>query len=321
MRARRPISSQSSCRVAPCPARCGATRRRSGPPGPLVRREVTCGQGEQVVGLGRWITGRHDHRDHELTPFVGRFAHHRDLGDAGVREQHVLDLARVHVEAARDDELLGSPDDAEVAVVIELADVAAAEPSVGVERVAGRVVPVPVAGEHVRSAEQDLARRPSARRTSTPGSGKPTVPGTPLAVVGIRHVHDRLGHAVALQHAHARARANSSSCNDGGNGADPDTQSRSTASSATRGDAARRAYMVGHAEEERRVVRTRRVEHRVGVEPRERAPPTRRRGACRAARRRGRARGTTGARAPGGRRRSTARRGATPRSSPVCCRA
>ena len=103
-------------------------------PRPLVRRELARRVREQVVGARRWLAGRDDHRHHDLAPLVGRLAHHRDLGHRGVREQHVLDLARVHVEAAGDDQLLGAPDDAQVPVGVELADVAAAEPAVGGER-------------------------------------------------------------------------------------------------------------------------------------------------------------------------------------------
>ena len=67
----------------------------------------------------------------------------------------------------------------------------------------------PIALEHVRALHLDdadfagrdrragLAGRRCAR--STPGSGKPTVPGAPLAVVGVRGDHVGLGHAVALE--------------------------------------------------------------------------------------------------------------------------
>ncbi len=67
----------------------------------------------------------------------------------------------------------------------------------------------PVALEHVRAASPRSRRsRPAAaaRRSpdrrcarSTPGSGKPTVPGDAVAVIGVRGVHVGLGHAVALE--------------------------------------------------------------------------------------------------------------------------
>ena len=81
------------------------------------------------------------------------------------------------------------------------ADVAAAEPAVVGERVAASRPRGP-SSRGTRSGRAAGSRPTAAsRRTSTPGSGKPTVPGAALAVVRVRHVHDRLGHAVALEHA------------------------------------------------------------------------------------------------------------------------
>ena len=119
-----------------------------------------------------------------------------------MRAQHVLDFARVHVESARDDELLGPADDAQVAVGVERSDVAGAEPRAVVvvgERGGVGLGSLPVAGEHVRSAEQDLAARRRGA-SSTPGQREADGAGAALAVVGVRHVHERLGHAVALEH-------------------------------------------------------------------------------------------------------------------------
>ena len=63
----------------------------------------------------------------------------------------------------------------DVAVVVDLADVAGVQPAVGVERLGGLVGHVAVAGHH------DVGRARAARRrrracSSTPGAGSPTVP-------------------------------------------------------------------------------------------------------------------------------------------------
>ena len=51
-----------------------------------------------------------------------------DVGDAGMFEQRRLDLGRVDVGAAGDDHVLGAVGDEQVAVGVEVADVAEAEP-------------------------------------------------------------------------------------------------------------------------------------------------------------------------------------------------
>ena len=55
----------------------------------------------------------------------------RGVEDVGVLGQHVLDLDAVHVLAGPDDHVLGPVDEVEVAVGVEVADVAAAEPAAG----------------------------------------------------------------------------------------------------------------------------------------------------------------------------------------------
>ena len=85
----------------------------------------------------------------------------------------------------------------------------------------------------------------SARRTSTPGQREADGAGAALAVVGVRHDHDRLGHAVALEHGLPAARRRRARGARRGSGAEPDTHSRSGPSSPARAQAARRAYIVG----------------------------------------------------------------------------
>jgi hypothetical protein len=60
------------------------------------------------------------------------------LGDGGVLVQHLLDLARVDVVAAADDEVLLAVDDEQVAVLVGVAEVAGVEPAV-LERLGRRL--------------------------------------------------------------------------------------------------------------------------------------------------------------------------------------
>src|SRR4029453_8803626 len=54
--------------------------------------------------------------DKDLVQAVGGAEDHRRVEDVGMREQQLLDLARVDVLAAADDHVLDSPDDPAVAV-------------------------------------------------------------------------------------------------------------------------------------------------------------------------------------------------------------
>ena len=77
---------------------------------------------------------------------------------ARVAQQEVLDLGRVGVEAADDEHVLDAPDDAQVAVGVERAEVAGVQPAVGVDRGRGRLGVVEVAAHHGLAAHDDLAR-------------------------------------------------------------------------------------------------------------------------------------------------------------------
>jgi hypothetical protein len=73
-----------------------------------------------------------------------------------VREEDLLDLLRVHVEAARDDHVLLAVDDVEVPVVVASGQVACAQPAVA-DGGRGLLGLVDVAERHVRAADDDLA--------------------------------------------------------------------------------------------------------------------------------------------------------------------
>jgi hypothetical protein len=106
-----------------------------------------------------------------------------------VADEHLLDLARVDVEAAAQDEVLLAVDDAQEAALVLGPQIAGAEPAVDDRRrrVVGALV---VAGEDVVPADDDLAdlavrlstiassTSGSAISTSTPQMGWPIEPGS-----------------------------------------------------------------------------------------------------------------------------------------------
>ena len=136
------------------------------------------------AALDRRARVEHDERHPDLAEaFVGD-ADHRDLRDPRVPQQQVLDLGRVRVEAADDEHVLDAPDDAQVAVGVERAEVAGVQPSVGVDRGRGRFGVVEVAARSPsRRAPRPRRARParcrrrarSTVRTSKPVHGTPTV--------------------------------------------------------------------------------------------------------------------------------------------------
>ena len=94
-------------------------------------------------------------------------ADHRDLTDRRVGEQHVLDLGRVHVEAADDDHVLQPADDAHVAALVHRGEVAGVQEAALVDRRGRRLRIVEVALHHAVAAHEQLAGRARAA-TSVP---------------------------------------------------------------------------------------------------------------------------------------------------------
>ena len=85
---------------------------------------------------------------------------------ARVREQHVLDLCRIHVEAARNVVVRDAIGDTQVAGVVEPADIGGVEPTVGIDGLGGRCGIVEVARHHVVPAHDDLTRLSRTVRTN-----------------------------------------------------------------------------------------------------------------------------------------------------------
>ena len=70
--------------------------------------------------------------------------------------EHLLDLARIDVVAAADDEILLAVDDEQEAVLVDVAEVAGAHPAAGEGRLGGLGIVV-VALHHVDAADHHLA--------------------------------------------------------------------------------------------------------------------------------------------------------------------
>ena len=129
------------------------------------------------------------------------------IGDALDLAQHVLDLTRIDVEAARDDEVRGAAREVQIAGLVEAPDIAGDEIAVRPERGGGLVRRPPIAGEDVGAAHLDDAgfalrqdgpvRRGDAQRDAgqrLSGRSRDPRPGE-----RVRGHHHGLGHAVAFQ--------------------------------------------------------------------------------------------------------------------------
>ena len=114
-----------------------------------------CGEAERVELLGRQPVAD-DERDDDLAPLGIGLADHRDLAHARMAQQHFLDLARIDVRAAADDEVLGAVLQREEAVAVECSQVAGPEPprAQGLRR---GLRGAPVAGHHGVAANEHLA--------------------------------------------------------------------------------------------------------------------------------------------------------------------
>src|ERR1043165_1401736 len=165
----------------------------------LERRELLAAAAGELALVGV----ADDERDRELAADRVGHADDRGLVDLRLLEEELLDLARIDVEAARDDEVALPPAQGDVAVVRALREVAGAEPAVD-ERGRRRLRLAPVRGEERRALDEELAAiapRGGAGEREADGAGPP------LADVRIADRHEGLGHAVALEDRVAEERA------------------------------------------------------------------------------------------------------------------
>ena len=94
------------------------------------RLKRASGEARQWRSSSSAVAVADDHGDDALPPALVGHADHGDLRDARVAREHVLDLERMDVLAARDDHVVDPAVDPEVAVLVEVAGVARAVPAV-----------------------------------------------------------------------------------------------------------------------------------------------------------------------------------------------
>ncbi len=114
--------------------------------------------GTQLLGGRVGAGGEGDERDRHLAGVHVRTTHRLRGGDRRVGQQRVLDDRRVDVVTAADDQVLGSADEVDEAVVVDPGQVPGVQPAVAqlAQPVQHRPVGTPVgdvAGEHGRPAD------------------------------------------------------------------------------------------------------------------------------------------------------------------------
>src|SRR3546814_1637988 len=103
--------------------------------------------------------GGEDEGARDFAPFRVRRGHHGRLGDGGMRGEHILDLDRIDILAARDEHLLPAAGDVGEAIGVAAGKVARAEPAVGGESRTRRLLVVPVTRSEEHTSElQSLMR-------------------------------------------------------------------------------------------------------------------------------------------------------------------
>jgi hypothetical protein len=125
--------------------------------GALVTGEAVGDELDELILLEMHPRFGHDERLHRLAGMRMCHADDRHFGDAGMRRDRVFDFRGIHVEARHDDQVLGAIDEVQVAVVVGDGNVAGTQPAVVGLGGGGRLVVLPVAGEHVGPAHPDLA--------------------------------------------------------------------------------------------------------------------------------------------------------------------
>ena len=96
---------------------------------PLEARDRGKAERIQFFGRYRLRRTRDDAGDDFLAPVRVRAADDRNLEHAGMAQQHFLDLARIDVAAAADDQVLGAVLQGEKTLVVEGAHIAGVQPA------------------------------------------------------------------------------------------------------------------------------------------------------------------------------------------------
>src|SRR5690242_410155 len=127
---------------------------------PARHLEIRQAMGDEIAELplgGLVPLAQHHGGGHLLPQLVVGHGEGQRLGDAGMIHQHLVDLAGRDLLAAAIDDLLEAPADGEIALGIEEAEIAGAEPAVAEGLAIGLRI-VGVAGGHVVAADDDLTR-------------------------------------------------------------------------------------------------------------------------------------------------------------------
>ena len=103
---------------------------------------------------------QHDHGARPLIADGIGQSDHGTIVDRGMREQHVLDLARQELQSVHIDVVAQPAFDEEEALCVDAAEISGVEPSVVVESVAAAF---PIAGHYVPALDQDLAHAGAVR--------------------------------------------------------------------------------------------------------------------------------------------------------------
>eukprot|EP01136_Pigoraptor_vietnamica_P034513 Opistho-1_new@98565 len=161
-------------------------------------------------------TGLGNHHGHAHFAKVGvGHAHQGAFGHAGHLIDVALDLGRVDVVAAADDQVLAAAHDAHVVALVHFAHITGFEPAVGREFFGGLFGHAPVALEHVGALHLDAADLAHGQRLvgivhhaqAHAGQREAHRGAAPLALaavacigrIGVAGEHDGFAHAVALQ--------------------------------------------------------------------------------------------------------------------------
>ena len=128
------------------------------------------------------------------------------LANARNRIEHFLDLLRIDVEAAGDDQVLGAADDGHAALCVDGANIAGDEPAVCGEVLARLLRHAPVALEDIGALHLENARLLAADAHRHAGQREAHRARHARAVIGVGGDHAGLGHAIAFEDGVARAR-------------------------------------------------------------------------------------------------------------------
>ena len=127
-------------------------------------------EGAQIRLVESAAVWQMDDRDrHFAEPLVGR-AEHRRFGDVGAGVAGRLDLGRRDILAAADDDVLLAVDDEQIAVLVEIADVAGADIAVGGEQRRGRFRVAPIAFDVGRACGCAISPRSPGGRCAVAGA-------------------------------------------------------------------------------------------------------------------------------------------------------